>query len=164
MTRTDITLPVLVVDDNPRDQELVAMHLGQAWKFKQGLELDFAMDGKEALEKLRTKRFALVVLDWEMPLLGKGEVLRHLRKNGSQIPVVVISGLEREDIDSNLNALKAAFLDKSRMNSDTFQIAISHALALLDFNPAHSVETQAGEAESLPYFPFSPAPLKKSPS
>ena len=70
------TFRVLVVDDNLVDQELAVLHMGQTWPYERELELDFAADGAQALAKLRTKSFALVVLDWMLPVLGDGEVLR----------------------------------------------------------------------------------------
>ena len=137
MTSEDKSLPVLVVDDNPLDQKLAAMYLGKAWPFERVLKLEFAANGEEALVKLRTKHFAFVVLDWNLPVLGHGEVLQHLRRSGIRIPVVVISGGERKDIDADLDSLQAAFLNKSQMNADTFWSAISHSLKLLDFKPSH---------------------------
>ena len=137
MTSEDKSLPVLVVDDNPLDQKLAALYLEKAWPFERVLKLEFAANGEEALVKLRTKHFAFVVLDWNLPVLGHGEVLRHLRRSGIRIPVVVISGGERKDIDADLDSLQAAFLNKSQMNADTFWSAISHSLKLLDFKPSH---------------------------
>ena len=140
MTSEDQSLPVLVVDDNPLDQKLAALYLEKAWPFERVLELDFATDGAEALAKLRHKHFALVVLDWKLPVLGQGEVLRQLRQNRIRIPVVVVSSAEREDIDTDLNSLQAAFLNKNQMNPDTFWLAISQSLTLLGLkrpaNPA----------------------------
>ena len=137
MTSEAKSLPVLVVDDNPGDQKLVAVYLGKAWTFERELELDFAADGEEALAKLRSKCFAVVVLDWNLPVRGHGEVLRHLRQNGIRIPVVVISGGEREEIDADLDSLQAAFLNKNQLNGDTFWLAIAHSLKLLDLKPSH---------------------------
>ena len=136
VTGGEKTFRVLVVDDNPLDQELAAMALGQAWPFERVLELDFAAEGEEALAKLHKKRFALVVLDWKLPLMGEGKVLQHLRQDGIRIPVVVISNEEREGIDADLDALKAAFLNKNQMDPKTFLFAISRALALLGITPA----------------------------
>ena len=133
MATEEQSLPVLVVDDNPADQNLTAIHLRAAWPFERTLQLEFAADGAAALAKLRTKHFTFVVLDWSLPVLGQGEVLRHLRQNKIRIPVVVISGVSREEINADLDALQAAFLNKNEMNPDTFWSAISHSLKLLDF-------------------------------
>ena len=137
MTTEAKSLPVLVVDDNPADQQLVAIYLGKAWPFDRVLALDFAVDGEEALVQLRLKHFAFVVLDWNLPVLGHGEVLRYLRRSGIRIPVVVISGGERADITADLDSLQASFLNKSQMNAETFWSAISHSLKLLDFTSSH---------------------------
>jgi len=149
ITGDEKTFRVLVVDDNPVDQELAVLHMGQTWPYERELELDFAVDGAEALAKLRTKKFALVVLDWMLPVLGDGEVLRQLRHHGQRIPVVVISGREREDIAADLDALQAAFLNKDQMNADTFQLAIGHALTLLGMQwTAPHASSREGQAES----------------
>ena len=140
--------PVLVVDDDPIHQELVAIYLGQVWPFERVMELDFAADGAEALAKLRAKRFALVVLDWNLPVLGEGAVLRQLRQSGMRIPVVVISGLEREEMGVDLEAQAAAFLSKNQMNPETFELAIASALGLLGIQPA------AADLKADPILPF----------
>ena len=148
MTTEEQCLPVLVVDDNPADQQLTAIHLRAAWPFERTLKLEFAADGREALTKLYTKHFTFVVLDWSLPVLGQGEVLRHLRQNKIRIPVVVISGAGREEIDADLDGLQAAFLSKSEMNPDTFWAAISHSLKLLDFKSARVDVTESGRTDS----------------
>ena len=148
MTSEAKSLPVLVVDDNPGDQKLVAVYLGKAWTFERELELDFAADGEEALAKLRSKCFAVVVLDWNLPVRGHGEVLRHLRKNGSRIPVVVMTGVAQHHLAAELDALQAAFLSKDTMSPETFHIVICLALALVDCNVAHFFEQRFGKIES----------------
>jgi CheY-like chemotaxis protein len=127
---------VLVVDDNPGDQMLAAMYLREAWPFEHDMELDFAADGQEALLKLRAKRFVLMVLDWKLPVMGNGEVLRHLRQHGIRLPVVVFSSADREDIADDMDELAAAYLHKDRMNPLTLRSAIAQSLALLGMREA----------------------------
>ena len=124
-------LPVLVVDDNPGDQRLAAIAMGEAWPFDHELELHFATDGREALAQIQRKQFALIVLDWKLPIFGEGAVLRHLRQNGLRIPVVIISSADREDIRADLDDLGGAYLSKDKMNPETFRHAIARSLALL---------------------------------
>ena len=149
MTSIDNPLPILVVDDNSVDQHLVASHLGKIGSWKREVKLDFAADGKEALGKLYSKPFELVVLDWELPLLGKGEVLRHLRKNNYPIPVVVISGVSHHHISAQLNALAAPFLSKDHMAPDTFHSAISQALVRHNLDPSDFFITQDHTSEEV---------------
>ncbi len=148
MTTEAQSLPVLVVDDSPADQKLTAIHLRAAWPFERTLQLEFAADGVEALDKLHTKHFTFVVLDWSLPVLGQGEVLRQLRQNKIRIPVVVISGVGREEIDADLDALQAAFLSKNEMNAETFWAAISHSLKLLDFKSSRFSVADSDKTDS----------------
>jgi two-component system, sensor histidine kinase and response regulator len=124
-------LPVLVIEDNEMDREIIVRYLDKAWPFESDMVLDQAADGREALQKISGLRYALIVLDWKLPLVGGGEVLRHIRQNGVRIPVVVLSGLKRVDIPENLDKLCAAFLNKDEMNPDTFHKAIASSLRLL---------------------------------
>lgn len=124
---------VLIVDDNPIDQELAAIYIKTAWPFEHQVQIDFAADGREALARIRTKLYALVVLDWKLPMAGEGQVLRQLRQDGIQVPVVVLSGHAREDIAADLPALRAAYLNKNQMGPATFHQAIANALRLLGY-------------------------------
>jgi len=141
-TVEDQVFSILVVDDNRVDQHLTGVQLRKIRSFKRGIELDFAMDGEEALAKLSKHDFALVVLDWNLPVLGQGEVLRYLRKNDSRIPVVVISGVEHRHLADELTALKGTFLSKDMMTPETFHVAICMALTLAGFNVSHFFETR----------------------
>ncbi len=122
---------ILVIDDNEADRRLATVLLVDAWPFKRDLVVDCAANGEEALEKLRANRFALIILDWKLPTLGGGEILRAIRQDTRRIPVVVISGLQRDQINEDLEALGAAFLNKNQMNTDTFHEAIAISLQLV---------------------------------
>ena len=122
------TLNVLVIDDNPADQELAMIYLGKAWPFDSEMAVDTAADGIEALEKMRLKKFCLIMLDWRLPRGGSGHVLREMRHNGVLIPVVVMTGLERDQIPDNLEKAGAAYLNKDNLNASTLYCAIADAL------------------------------------
>ena len=128
MQVTTEALNVLVVDDSPSDLKLATIYLGKAWPFNSSLALDTAVDGLEALEKMRSKRFCLIILDWCLPKGGNGQVLREIRHNGVFIPVVVLSGLTREQLPENLEADGAAYLNKNELNASTLYCAIAEAL------------------------------------
>jgi len=122
------TLNVLVIDDNPADQELAIIYLGKAWPFNSEMAVETAGDGIEALEKMRTTKFCLIMLDWRLPRGGSGHVLREMRHNGVLIPVVVMTGLERDQIPDNLEQAGAAYLNKDSLNASTLYCAIADAL------------------------------------
>lgn len=122
---------VLLIDDSPVDREITARHLGKAWPFERDLVIDYAASGYEALEKMHRRRYALIALDWRLPGMGGAEVLRQIRAQGVRIPVVVLSGLQREALHENLDDLAAAFLHKDELDVLTFHEAIARSLQLL---------------------------------
>ena len=126
-------LRVLVVDDNEADRRLTAIQLAAAWPFERDLALEHATDGSQAIAMLRRDCYALVVLDWNLPVMDGGEVLRTIRREGMRTPVVVVSGMSRQEIGQDLESLGAGFLDKHQMTPDTLRGVIANSLCLLGF-------------------------------
>jgi signal transduction histidine kinase/HD-like signal output (HDOD) protein/ActR/RegA family two-component response regulator len=88
---------VLIIDD----EEALRLVLSESCRHE-GYDVDTAVDGMEGLEKLSRKHYDCVLLDLRMPRKEGMEVLEVTRKKAPDIPVIVISGLARE------NELKAA--------------------------------------------------------
>jgi two-component system, response regulator, stage 0 sporulation protein F len=124
---------VLIVDDNAADRELTSILLSSVWPFERDLEIDHAEDGPQALEKLHAKKFALVILDWRMPLMNGDEVLGRMRAAGLRAPVIVMSGLSREEMTMEFEKLGAVYLSKEEMTTASFHRAIAQSLKLLGF-------------------------------
>ena len=78
---------ILVVDDEPALRELFSEVLARA-----GYEVSTANDGAEALDRLRTESFDLLLLDIWMPRMTGLEVLGHLREHPSPPRVIVTTG------------------------------------------------------------------------
>ncbi|HEX8438349.1 response regulator [Archangium sp.] len=78
---------VLVVDDDASTRELVSRSLRRA-----GFSTTEAHNGEDALLKARVSPPTLVVLDLMMPNLDGFEVLRRLRAEKLNVPVVVLTG------------------------------------------------------------------------
>lgn len=82
---------VLVVDDDPTICELLSSVLRQ-----QGLQVDIASDGQQALDLLRETSYAVVLLDLIMPVLDGFAVLDQMDDEGRSLPVVlVVTGADR---------------------------------------------------------------------
>jgi CheY-like chemotaxis protein len=99
---------VLVVDDDGDSRELVSRSLRRA-----GFSTAEARNGEEALLKARVSPPTLVVLDLMNPNLDGFEVLRRLRAEKLQVPVVVLTGktLTREE-EELLRSGFASFVQK----------------------------------------------------
>jgi adenylate cyclase len=85
---------LLVVDDNKVNRLLLGRSLEQ-----QGHRVDFAENGRQALEKMSAQSFDLILLDIQMPELDGYQVLEKLAADLRlrDIPVIVTSAVEELD-------------------------------------------------------------------
>jgi serine phosphatase RsbU (regulator of sigma subunit) len=93
--------PILIVDDNADNRELLSRILS-----KQGLPTVMAANGQEALDRLRTGPFDLILLDIMMPVMGGIDTLIHLKADETlrHIPVIVVSALD--DVDNVVKCIE----------------------------------------------------------
>ncbi len=79
---------VLVVDDS-----LIIRHIASGYLTQAGMTVDTAADGSDALEKLRTKAYALVVSDLEMPRVNGFELIAEMRRQSelAAIPIIILT-------------------------------------------------------------------------
>ena len=82
---------VLVVDDDPAIRGLVADALRS-----EGYTVDLAAHGKEALDAMRARRPATVVLDLMMPVMDGFSFMEacHREQLCNDVPIVVISAVQ----------------------------------------------------------------------
>ncbi len=76
---------ILVVDDEPQIRRVMRTTLTA-----QGYAIVEARDGQEALEKMRSERPDLVILDVNMPVMDGLETCRAIRA-GSNVPVIMLT-------------------------------------------------------------------------
>jgi PAS domain S-box-containing protein len=98
---------VLLVDDDPQIHDLIGTMLA-----REGYRVDHANGGKEALEKARTERPTVILLDVMMPQVDGWAVLGILKADPAlkDIPVVIVSLLDERPLGLTLGA--AEFLNK----------------------------------------------------
>ena len=85
---------VLIVDD---DQAVLTM----LYKVisSNGLQADTAESGEACLELLKQKQYDLLLLDINLSGMDGFQVIQHIRRQGSKIPIVIVSG-RKEDYDT----------------------------------------------------------------
>ncbi len=100
---------LLIVDDEP----MIARVTTRLLELR-GIAVDTADSGFAALERLATEseRFDAVLLDLSMPGMSGTEVLRRLRSDFPELPVIVSSGFGRDAIEGGLRRDREAFLPK----------------------------------------------------
>ncbi|MFT3831424.1 MAG: response regulator [Opitutaceae bacterium] len=96
---------VLVVDDSLSIRRIAASYLTQA-----GLTVETAVDGSEALEKLRENPHAVVVSDLEMPRVNGFELLAEMRRQPelAGIPVLILTSRDAAKHRTRAQELGAA--------------------------------------------------------
>jgi CheY-like chemotaxis protein/anti-sigma regulatory factor (Ser/Thr protein kinase) len=92
---------VLVVDDAAVDRKLVGGLLAK----DANLQIEFAVDGKEALSKIAADRPAIVVTDLVMPGMNGLDLVAAISADYPGLPVVLMTGKGSEEIA--VKALKA---------------------------------------------------------
>jgi CheY-like chemotaxis protein len=87
--------PVLVADDNEATRTLLTALL------RRDFSIDAASDGNEAIERLRTRRYAALLLDLRMPYADGFAVLDFLKEHQPQMlrsVLVVTAALSRGEL------------------------------------------------------------------
>jgi len=79
-------MSVLIVDDEEMMHELLERILS-----KEGFEVDKASSGKEALDKLETKKVDLIISDIKMPGMDGLELLKAVRSKYPDISVIMMT-------------------------------------------------------------------------
>ena len=77
---------ILLVDDDATIREHLAPVLS-----RNGLDVDVAVDGADALRKIEHRRPSLVILDVLMPRVDGREVLRRIRADDEWLPVILLT-------------------------------------------------------------------------
>lgn len=74
-----------------------------------GYEVDSFMDGKSALDALLDSRYDAAVLDIMMPMMTGLEVLKEIRKNNDETPVILLTA--KSEIEDKVDGLDAGAND-----------------------------------------------------
>lgn len=105
---------LLVVDDSATFRQLLCMSLQRVDGISKG-DITEASDGAEALEKVKSSSFDLVLTDIRMPKMDGLEFVRHVRSELKRhdLPIIIIStkGAD-EDIELGMSLGASGYLSK----------------------------------------------------
>ncbi len=102
-----LTVPqdrILVVDDEPLVRNLLSEYL-----CNEGYECDLAATGRDALMKLATGSFSLVVADIRMPELNGLQLLEGIAQRFPDVATIIVTAIA--DIDTAIYAMKQGAYD-----------------------------------------------------
>ena len=119
----DLSTPVLVVDDYQTMVRILRNLLKQIG-FN---DVDDASDGQAALEKLRARKYGLVISDWNMAPMTGYELLQQVRADAelNSLPFIMVTAEAKTE---NVVAAKKAGVNNyivKPFNADTLRTKIS---------------------------------------
>ena len=96
-------MKILIADDEKNIRKMLEVALSPSYM------LDFAQDGEEALAKIRAKTYDLALLDIKMPTLSGMDVLRAIRTECIDTPVLMMTAYGT--ISNAVEAMKLGAVD-----------------------------------------------------
>ncbi len=122
------SLPVLVVDDNPINRKVAGAMLSRL-----GCTVEFAENGRIALEKCGLARYSLILMDCQMPVMDGYESAQRIRAlPGQRVPIYGVSA--STDAESNRRCLESGMDGYAPK-----PISLQSLRVLLTAMPPHSV-------------------------
>lgn len=88
---------ILIIEDDAAFAETLASSLEP-----EGFQVLSATDGAEGFRKAVTENPDLVVMDLVLPSMGGLEICRKLREKGDSVPIIILTGQKKEEIDKVL--------------------------------------------------------------
>ena len=91
----DFAMPILVVDDYQTMVRIIRNLLKQI-----GFEnVDDASNGEAALQKIKAKRYSLIISDWNMEPMTGFQLLQKVREDGASanVPFIMITAESKTD-------------------------------------------------------------------
>ncbi len=131
--QTDKTLysdypQILTVDDNELNRELIITFLQEI-----NIGTDISSSGKETLEKIKNKRYDILLLDICMPEMSGEEVVLEIRKNREYNDLYVIAvtanamkGDAKKYIDIGCNHYLSKPVDHEKLNNTILNLIAAH--------------------------------------
>lgn len=79
---------ILLVEDNAENRDMLSRRL-----LRRGFEIDFAVDGEEAVASARASRPDLILMDLSLPVIDGWEATRILKKDATtaHIPIIALT-------------------------------------------------------------------------
>lgn len=108
----------LIVEDDPAIRRLVEKLLT-----RHQVQIDMAPDGRTAIEKLRTTRYSVVVLDLMMPEVSGYQLIEFLKEEKLRTPVAVVSAVSQQAL-TNLDLDVVKLVISKPFDVDEFTKAI----------------------------------------
>ncbi|GGP14813.1 response regulator transcription factor [Oceanobacillus neutriphilus] len=128
---------ILIVEDEQKISRVLQLELDY-----EGYETTVASNGRQALEYIEKEVWGLVLLDIMIPELSGLEVLRRVRRQGDETPVILLTA--RDEVYDKVNGL-----DLGANDYITKPFQIEELLARIRANLRKTVQAGSGKEETL---------------
>jgi len=120
---------ILIVEDDKFLRDLIGKKLKS-----EGFDTILAVDGEEAVKKVKEEKPSLILLDLILPGIDGFEVLKQIKSDSSesirQTPVIILSNLgQKDDVEKGINLGAADFLIKAHFTPGEIVDKIKQVLA-----------------------------------
>jgi two-component system chemotaxis response regulator CheY len=115
---------LLIVDDSKAMRMIVRRSLQQVARIGEH-EIVESTNGEDALQKLRTDRFDLVLADWNMPQMSGLELLRAIRAEHNDVKFGFVTSEGTDDVRSIAMDAGAQFLIVKPFTPEALDAALS---------------------------------------
>ena len=126
--KTEKDVKILVVDDDPFILDMYVL------KFKdQGFQIDTATDGKMCLEKIKTCKPDIVLLDVVMPKMDGFEVMKKIKEEKSPRPFKLIfltNFGQKEDVEKGMEMGADGYIIKAHFTPSEVVVKVKELLAI----------------------------------
>ena len=131
----------LIIDDSPADARVLQAMLRQA--FQEDFEVVHVLSGPEGREQLGDEPFDCVFLDYLLEDSRGWEVLRSVREDGHDVPIIAISGAGSEQVAVEGLKLGAQdYLVKDSLTADSVRRAVTNSIEKVKLSRELSLRQQ----------------------
>jgi signal transduction histidine kinase/DNA-binding response OmpR family regulator len=127
MDESQNNISILVIEDNPADQDLLTENLKSTNLIIKDIKIADRL--ADAITLLKQQSFSLIFLDFYLPDSSGMESFTVLAKENSKIPVIILSGLSDTELSLKAIALGAQdFLIKGEYTEQSLEKAVRYSI------------------------------------
>lgn len=130
---------VLIVDDNQDNKMTLELLLEDF----DGLTLDDACDGQEAVDKCRTKHYHLIFMDLMMPVMDGIEATRQIREFDKKAMIIAVTALDDDKSKEKMILYGAEDFIVKPIDSKVFAKRVRNYLEILHYRQNRSYDNEA---------------------
>lgn len=97
---------ILIIDDESSIRDAL-----ESWFSLHGFDVDVAQNGAEGVRMVSAQRYAVVVMDLEMPTMGGVQATHEIKAVDPGLPIVAVSGFS-ESVEDVIKAGASKFISK----------------------------------------------------